>query len=383
MQALKQPVPGPRRVWLHLAPHIQSDVAVALCDAILDRDPDLEILYSGRQTRHDLGDLARPIDLPPQGRAGAARLIAELHPDVVGWTDGQSDPTLIRELIQRGIPVHLFDSGNAIEASRIALTERILGSSALRHYTSITVGDAATRTALIRAGAREAQVGIRGVLELGPVAPECDPAARDRMAELLAARPVWLADRVNPEELDAILATHLQALRRAHKLLLVLVPAETSQAKQFAEALAGSALTYCNRDLGQDPEPDTQVILAPSHDEMGLWYRLAPVTFIGKTLAGRTGGMSDPFKPASLGSVVLLGPATQPHFAAFTRLIRARAARTVAHSGELALALDGLLAPDRAALMAHAAWEISTAGSGALAHAAEVIVRSAHGGAAR
>lgn len=377
------PPPGqrferPRRVWLHLSPFVQPDMATGICDAILDRDADLQIVVSARGTVPVLPSEIETTALPGGGRAAIGAFLDRIAPSVVGWTDGQAEPGILRELDHRAIPVHLFDSGNAIEASRVSLSRRIFRSSPLRYFTSISAGDAATKAALIRAGARDGQIEVRGVLERGPDPLACAPGLREHFAEMLVARPIWLAALINSDELDLCIAAHLQLLRRSHRVLMILAPGRTEDADRFAAVAAEAGLSVRRRSLDEEPDAETQVYLADRRGEMGLWYRLAPVSFIGRTLAGPTADMPDPFDAAALGSVVLHGPATQPHFANFTRLARADAARAIAGAGDLAQAIETLLAPDKAAAMAQAAWDISTSGSNALDHAVGLIVRSAH-----
>ncbi len=365
---------GTGRVWLHFSALIQADVAVALCDAILDRNADLDIVASTRATDLDLQGLATPVTLPKPGRAAVAEFLNLHRPDAVGWNDGALEPLILRELNHRSIPAYLFDAGDAIEASRVSLPDRIFRSSPLRLFSSIVVGDAPTRAALLRAGAREAQVGIRGILENAPEPLPCNPAQRDDIAARIIARPIWMAAGVNVEELDPLLAATRQMLRRSHRQLLILQPAQIDQADHFMKRVGEFGLAACRRSAGEMPDGDVQVVLADDPDEDGLWYSLATVTFIGRTLAGPTVGMTDPFSPATMGSVILHGPATQPHYSNFTRLARARASATIAHAGELPWALDTLLAPDTAATKAQAAWEICTSGSDAIAYAADVLV---------
>ncbi len=66
---------------------------------------------------------------------------------------------------------------------------------------------------------------------------------------------------------------------------------------------------------------------------------------------------------AALGSAILHGPRTGDHGAAFARLGAARATRAVPVPGALAEALGDLLAPDRAARLAQAAWAVASDGA--------------------
>ena len=74
-------------------------------------------------------------------------------------------------------------------------------------------------------------------------------------------------------------------------------------------------------------------------------------------------GGHNPFEPAALGSVILHGPYVSNFVDIFQRLAESRASRLVSSPESLAEAVNDLLNPDRAAAMAHAAWEVCSAGA--------------------
>ena len=95
---------------------------------------------------------------------------------------------------------------------------------------------------------------------------------------------------------------------------------------------------------------------------MGLWYRIASVSFVGGILVD-VGG-HNPFEPALLGSAILHGPHVRNFVDGYRRLARGRrrgAGR--AREAELAEALVATMAPDRAAEMAAAAWAACSEGA--------------------
>lgn len=187
-------------------------------------------------------------------------------------------------------------------------------------------------------------------------------AEREDLAEILQARPVWLAAACPPGEEDAVLAAHSRALRHAHRMLLILAPSHPARAQHLRERLKAEGLTVAVRSRDEDPEDDVQVLIADSEGEMGLWYRLAPVTYMGGTLSeGGTG--RNPIEPAALGSAILHGPNPGPYPEAYARLGEAAAARRVGDAAGLAEAVTDLIAPDKAALLAHNAWAASSGGA--------------------
>lgn len=103
-----------------------------------------------------------------------------------------------------------------------------------------------------------------------------------------------------------------------------------------------------------------------------MWYRLAPVTYLGGTLSG--GATRSPLEAAALGSAVVAGPEHGVEAGRLARLAEARALSPIRDAAGLAGAVGELLAPDRAALLAHNAWMVTSGGSEVTERIAEAIV---------
>ncbi|MBV1868536.1 MAG: 3-deoxy-D-manno-octulosonic acid transferase [Marinosulfonomonas sp.] len=295
-------------------------------------------------------------------------------PDVAVWFSGNLRPNLIFQTAERSTPLFLLDTGVAIEAAHSLRRWPGLRAEILGKFDHLLAGDDTTVRALKNAGAVANAVRKTGVLEHVGDALPCSPAERDDLASLLDTRPVWLAADIHLSELEAIIAAHKQAMRRAHRFLLIIAPDDPDEGKVYADRLKAEGLSIAQRSLGEEPESETQVYLADTDGEMGLWYRLAPISFIGQTLVDRPGIGPDPFNAAALGSVVIHGPCLGDYQNLFRRLGRAKAARQVENSSELAQTLEGLLAPTLTAEMAHAAWETTTAGAVVLETVVELIL---------
>ena len=110
------------------------------------------------------------------------------------------------------------------------------------------------------------------------------------------------------------------------------------------------------------PDETTQMILTETPGELGLWYRLAPLVFLGGSLVPGHGG-EDPLEAAVHGTALLYGPNVGRHLPAYSRLAEAGAARIVRDFDSLSAAVSQLIAPDRAAAMAHAGWDVVSQGA--------------------
>ncbi len=371
--------PAGRLMWIHAPRHGDLNVVLELIGQLADIEPDLWFLLTTRDgVPDDLPDQCFHSHLPVDTKSAMRAFLDHWQPDQLVWTSGELYPALIFQASSREIPMLLLDTGAAIDTSRGWRLLPGLKRKTLRRFREIHSGDEATTLALISAGARSDAVQTTGVLEHGIVPPPVNEAEWVEMAAAVATRPVWLAAEIDLEELGSILAAHQQTLRRSHRLLLIIVPADVDTGPAIKAALNRADISFSQRSTGGEPDRNNQVYLADTEDEMGLWYRLAPVTFVGQTLAGNSSSGPNPMDAACLGSVVLHGPKLSPYQVAFQRLSRAGASRPVAHMGELALAVEGLLSPDRAALMANAAWQITSAGAEVMEKTVEVLSNRAN-----
>jgi 3-deoxy-D-manno-octulosonic-acid transferase len=249
--------------------------------------------------------------------------------------------------------------------------------SALSTFSHVlTVDDAAAR-AFRKAGASLSAVTVTGRMEEESAALPHIEAERSALARQLATRPVWMAAALPEAEEAAVIAAHHAALRHAHRLLLIVVPQDMTRSDALAARLEAEGWAVAHRLRDEEPAADTEVYLV-DHAEYGLWYRLAPITFLGGSLSGDGCGRN-PLEPAALGSAIMYGPRAGAFGTTFGRLGAARAARAVGSAADLADALAELLAPDRAARLAQAAWGVTSEGAEATEQALGIIRRRMDG----
>ena len=121
------------------------------------------------------------------------------------------------------------------------------------------------------------------------------------------------------------LAAHARARRALPMLALILAPRHPARGDALAEMMRARGLTVAQRSKGEAIGADTDVYLADTLGEMGLWYRIASVSFVGGSLV-EVGG-HNPFEPALLGSAILFGPHVRNFVDGYRRLSRRRRRR--------------------------------------------------------
>ncbi|WP_424941326.1 3-deoxy-D-manno-octulosonic acid transferase [Aliiroseovarius sp. S253] len=283
------------------------------------------------------------------------------QPDVVIWMQPEIDLIVFGALKQQGASVVWMGAGSPQDRG---LTQRFKLSAlrdAVAELDTIIAKDGASKRELVRLGVPTDKLQVTGALQPLSQVPSCDIEERDRIAQKLDARPVWLAVGIDPREESAILAAHRILIRKSHRLLLVLIPEDPAHASKLAERLEDDSWLISNRSNDGVPHRDDQIFIVDRADECELWMHLAAITLIGGTLAD--GANKNPLNPAALGSVVLYGPKGGRHAASLDRLAQAGAARKVRDASTLAIEVEHLLAPDKAAEMAMAAWDVTTNGA--------------------
>jgi 3-deoxy-D-manno-octulosonic-acid transferase len=124
-------------------------------------------------------------------------------------------------------------------------------------------------------------------------------------------------------------------------LLTIIVPRHPERGPLIVEQLRAANLTAQLRSEGKLPEPDTDIYVADTIGELGLFYGIAPVAFVGGSLVDRGG--QNPVEAIKLGAAVLTGPNWQNFRDSYSELLRAGGCKEVSDAASLAEAALNLL----------------------------------------
>lgn len=347
---------APARVWL-LAPEAAGDPATGVALA---------------QMRQALTGL-RPAPLVLEAPAGVAGETARL----IGWLEAQRPdvvlclrrmpPRALAELAAaRGLPLALADADIA-GWPPLPFWQRVTGGRALARLARVMVPDPASRAAALRRGALAGRVTVTGALTETRPPLRVSESELSIQAEAMGGRQRWYAVAVPEAEERAVLDAHHAALGLSHRALLLFQPALPARAPALMQRFEAGGLHAALRSEMDELLPDHQALILDDPNELGLWYRLAPVCFMGGTLSGDDAVARHPFEAAGLGSAILHGPVLTRHAEAWRQLERAGATRLVPRASALADQLAVVMEPERAADLASRAWNVSTGGA-AVAH---------------
>src|ERR1700726_292172 len=158
---------------------------------------------------------------------------------------------------------------------------------------------------------RFAALGSRNVITTGNLkldvpAPPADAAKLERLMAVTRGRPIIVAASTHPAEEDLLLAAHRALAGFFPSLLSVIVPRHAHRGEAIARTISASGLQVRLRSREELPTAATDIYLADTMGELGLFYRLAPIVFMGGSLVERGG--QNPIEAVKLGASIVHGP---------------------------------------------------------------------------
>lgn len=332
-------------VWIHAASVGEALSMLTLVKRLRTERPKMSILMtSGTVTSATLlverlppGVIHQyiPVDRVPWVK----RFLDHWRPDLVLWVESEFWPTLLSEVKRRGIPAVLLNARMSARSWRGWRRAPWIIRKLLGTFDICLAQTELDAERLIDIGAPH--VACPGNLKF---AAEPLPASPDALAILekgIAARPRWLAFSTHPGEEEIIAEAHQRLLQNLPDLLTIIAPRHPARGTAIAAALRDAGLDVSQRGAGEDLTRSTSILLADTMGELGLFFRLTDIAFVGGTLVPHGG--QNPIEPARLGCAIIHGPHMQNFLTIESELKGAGASETVTTALELARGVGTLL----------------------------------------
>jgi 3-deoxy-D-manno-octulosonic-acid transferase len=295
-------------VWIHGASVGEVLAAAGLIERL--RAANLRILLtSGTVTSAAVAARRFPADVihqyvPYDSPRYVARFLDHWQPSLALFIESDLWPNMILAGAARRLPMVLINGRMSHRSfprwRRISATiAALLGCFEVCLAQSDV--DAERFTAL---GSRN--VVTTGNLKLDVQAPPADNARLERMMAVTRGRPVIVAASTHPGEEEILAEVHRELAGYFPSLLTVIVPRHPGRGEAIARMIAASGLHVSLRSHEDLPTATTDIYVADTMGELGLFYRLAPVVFMGGSLVEHGG--QNPIEAIKLGAAILHGP---------------------------------------------------------------------------
>ncbi|OYW37673.1 MAG: 3-deoxy-D-manno-octulosonic acid transferase [Brevundimonas sp. 12-68-7] len=276
-----------------------------------------------------------PIDAPRAVR----RFLDHWGPDLAVFVESELWPNLIGAAKARGVPLALVSA--RITEKTAEGWARFPGAArtVIGSFDRIMPQDIVSADRIQAMGGR-----IDGLVNLklsGAPLPH-DARAFTALSAAIGDRPVVVAASTHEGEEIAV----VRALDRlTERLCLILVPRHPERGGEIATALGRDGYRFALRSQGAAPNAETDIYVADTLGELGLFLRLADVVVMGGSFGSFLGrdpwGGHNPLEPARLGKPAVAGPDADNWREVTDALTAADALAVVASPGDL----PGVVAP--------------------------------------
>lgn len=297
-------------IWLHAVSVGETNSVLVLVDELLKKYPQSSILFttttltSAATLQAKLSEFSGRVIhqfLPIDSLICVKNFLNYWQPEKVIFVESEIWPNLIRSSSNMGAKVFLVNARiSKRSAKRWAIAQKF-GFNIFSYFTTVFVQSAEDKKYFIDLGAKE--VLFCGNLKSQARDLKCDALELQKLQQQIGARKFWIAASTHKGEEEFVIQAHRELQRIFPDILTIIVPRHPNRSNEVA-ALCDN-LAVAKRSLSEKIAAETQIYLADTLGELGIFYRLSKFIFLGGSLLPIGG--HNPFEPIKLGCTVISG----------------------------------------------------------------------------
>lgn len=310
------PRPDGKLIWLHAASVGESQLLLELGRRLVRRgNRDFSVLMTC-QTKtaatlistafkedtelNQIGTINQmaPFDTP----GGAKRFVRHWSPDLAIFAEGEIWPNLLQELSANNTPATLINARMTENSIKGWMRWKKTAKAVFNSFDLLIAADIQTKTGLEALSGQT--VENPGNLKSALPAPAVKDQELHELRQAIGSRNTLLAASTHPGEEALVLDAYM---RLPPDTVLIIAPRHPERGDEVDALLSCTKYAIARRSEG-DPITDvTNILLADTMGEMGLWYRLADTVYLGGGHAPGVGG-HNPLEALRLETPILTGP---------------------------------------------------------------------------
>ncbi len=346
------PRPTGTLIWIHAASVGEAQSTLILIDTISKQQADIKFLVtSGTLTSAQLmADRLPenafhqfyPLDYPDWTNS----FLNHWKPDLILWMESELWPNMLMQIKNRNIPSILV---NARLSKKSYHAWKLFSGSAKKILSTFTLILTQTKTDELRfknLGAKKVITTDNLKYSAAPL-PYSDKELQN-IQNIIKNRPTWVFASTHDGEEFLACKIHDILVKKMPDLLTIIVPRHPERRDDIRKTCRAMNLPHTFRSDNTNnqktpPEANTQIYVADTLGELGLFYKLTDIAVIGRSFSNDGGGGHNPIEAAQLGCAVLTGPNIQFQQQLFDEMFAANAAHQVRDKSDLLKQLQTLL----------------------------------------
>ncbi|MCX7340869.1 MAG: 3-deoxy-D-manno-octulosonic acid transferase [Hyphomicrobiales bacterium] len=269
-----------------------------------------------------------PLDTPGFMRC----FLSHWRPAIGVMVESELWPNLIVEANTADVPLMLLNGRMSERSFARWMKQPGMAHALLSRFDVVMAQSQRDGERFSRLGAPHVMLG--GNLKYDVTPPPADPAALAMLQGVTSGRPIWVAASTHPGEEEMIIDAHRRIAERLPGLLTIIAPRHPQRGSQIAALALAEGLASGCRSTGLPPDRALDLYVADTVGELGLFYRLAPVCYLGGSLVPHGG--QNPIEAAKLGAAIVHGPHIHNFIDVFASLNDGGGAVRVHDTGALA-----------------------------------------------
>ncbi len=302
--------PEGKLVWLHGASVGESVSMLPLINRLLENYPDLNIMVTtGTMTSAEvmakrLPERAFHQYIPIDNPLFTKRFLKHWQPDVALWFESEFWPAMLSSIKKRHIPLILIN-GRISNKTFKRWQQFDFISKELLSCITFCLGQSEEDAYRLRVlGAKNAT--CLGNLKYAGLPLPIDKEKKEEILAQIGERPFWLASSTHNDEELRIAKMHKKLQKQFPNLLTIIVPRHPQRGTEIQKQLQDIGIKSALRSAGETISADTNIYIGDTIGEMGIWYDISPITFIGGSLIPHGG--QNFIEPSRMRNAVLVGP---------------------------------------------------------------------------
>ena len=341
----KLPRPEGKLFWLHGASVGESVSMLPLINKLLETYPEAHVMVTtGTVTSADVMQKRLPERafhqfIPIDNPIFTNRFVKYWRPDVALWFESEFWPAVLSSIRRRNIPLILINGRISNKTFKRWQQFDFVCKELLSCFTTCLGQSEEDAYRLKVLGAKEAV--CLGNLKYAGLPLPIDENAKKTLLKQFGKRPLWLASSTHDDEEIRIAKVHKRLKEKFPDLLTIIAPRHPNRGEEIVTEINKIGLTTALRSKNEPVTAKTDIYVANTIGEMGLWYDIANIVFIGGSLIPHGG--QNFIEPSRVRDAVIVGPHMHNFTDAMNRAKRADAVIQVTDTAELEEIVSQLL----------------------------------------